>query len=162
MTYSDEAVEKAAEAICDHLSNGNDTLATLTEYRRADMYEAARAALASLPSGGGVKMREALEPFARCARIQWRIAANWPDDKPAAEFIPGLWPTWGDFKRAANAVDALTPTPGDGDEGLIAEAAKFNALSWTRAGGTSTARAVIRHLASRLSELTGVPTPTNP
>jgi hypothetical protein len=51
------------------------------------------------------ELERALEPFARVARINAPLAANWPDNKPNSDFIPNVWPNWGDFKRAASAIE---------------------------------------------------------
>lgn len=46
------------------------------------------------------ELNAAIEPFARVFRICRDIGAGWPDDRPAREILPGIWPTWGDLKRA--------------------------------------------------------------
>ena len=52
----------------------------------------------------GEALREALEPWARVARLNMPLAADWSDDRPARSSIPGAWPTWGDLKRADAAL----------------------------------------------------------
>lgn len=54
------------------------------------------------------RLRVALDPFARVARIQPPGSHRWSPEKPNNEFIPSAWPDWGDFSKA-NA--ALTNAP---------------------------------------------------
>lgn len=52
------------------------------------------------------RMRAALDPFARLARLNAPL--NLPPDKPVRDFAPGAWPTLADCQRAD---DALSEKP---------------------------------------------------
>lgn len=51
------------------------------------------------------ELEAALTPFVRAYRFNEPISATWPDEKPAADCIPGLWPIWADLKRAGRAME---------------------------------------------------------
>lgn len=47
---------------------------------------------------------EALEPFARAARLSDAAGLNKPDDQPCRDWFPGIWPTRGDCRRAVRVL----------------------------------------------------------
>jgi hypothetical protein len=64
------------------------------------------------------KLADAVETFARLARINAPIAENWPMDKPLRDFIPGAWPTWADILKLSDALQKWkTQTIGPSSEG---------------------------------------------
>ncbi len=93
MTYSDEAVEKAARAMYDADCAAHDMRILghtwASDVKRQPAYRLlAQAALASLPSGGGVKMREALEQIkALCEDPNSSVMLAW--DRARASLVGG-------------------------------------------------------------------------
>lgn len=77
-------------------SGGSETIES-APFEAANLIEAQSAEIE--------KLRAALDPFARVARIQGPISADWSRDKPNIEFIPSVWPDWGDFADARTLLE---------------------------------------------------------
>lgn len=51
------------------------------------------------------ELEAAITPFVRVYRLNEPLAANWPEDKPLADCVPGVWPTWADLRRCGAAME---------------------------------------------------------
>jgi hypothetical protein len=58
-------------------------------------------AAARIEASHHAELVEALDPFARVARLNDAAGLNSPDERPCRDFFPGIWPTLGDCRRAA-------------------------------------------------------------
>jgi hypothetical protein len=58
-------------------------------------------AQAALEASHHAELVEALDPFARVARLNDAAGLDASDERPCRDFFPGMWPTLGDCRRAA-------------------------------------------------------------